>query len=203
MINLAKLFKDYNDTGALNEYINLYGFVADNVFLTKSGDLGVVIQVDGIDYECLDQNTLDNVTRRFEAAVRGFGEQYRIHQYLFKRNNETIPHQLYDNELVNQAIQNRSTYLASRSEELCSIQIYYVILYHGFRHKPSLARGVSRLFTEPGRGWKEIVGGFSSRAHMTLVESELDAGIKTLIRRVDSFITELNDLCHLICLRKD
>ena len=72
MINLAKLFKDYNDTGALNEHINLYGFVADHVFLTKSGDLGVVIQVEGIDYECLDQNTLDNITRRFEVALRGF-----------------------------------------------------------------------------------------------------------------------------------
>ena len=91
MINLARLFKDYNDTGALNEYINLYGFVADQVFLTKSGDLGAVIHVDGIDHECLDQNTLDNVTRRFEAAMRGFGEQYRIYQYLFKRNNETDP----------------------------------------------------------------------------------------------------------------
>jgi len=52
----------------LNEYINLYGFVADQVFLTKSGDLGAVIHVHGIDHECLDQNTLDNVTRRFEAA---------------------------------------------------------------------------------------------------------------------------------------
>ena len=197
MINLAKLFKDYNDTGALNEYVNLYGFVADNVFLTKSGDLGVVIQVDGIDYECLDQNTLDNLTRRLEAASRGFSEQYRVYQYLFKRNNETIPHQLYDNELVNEAIKNRSTYLASRSEELYSIEIYYVVLYHGSRHKPSLARSFSRLFTEPGRGFEEMVSGFSTRVHMTLIESELDAGIKTLIHRVESFLTQLNDLCQL------
>ncbi|PYV43934.1 MAG: hypothetical protein DMG06_08580, partial [Acidobacteria bacterium] len=68
MINLAKLFKDYNDAGALNEYLNLYGFVADQVFLTKSGDLGVVVQVEGIDYECLDENPLDSITRRLEVA---------------------------------------------------------------------------------------------------------------------------------------
>src|ERR1044071_7640090 len=121
MINLARLFKDYNDAGALNEFINLYGFVGDQVFLTKSGDLGVVIAVDGIDHECLDQNTLDNVTRRFEAAMRSFGEQYRIYQYLLKRNNEAIPHQLYESALVNQAIANRAAYLASRSQELYSI----------------------------------------------------------------------------------
>src|SRR4029453_1465023 len=121
MINLARLFKDYNDTGALNEYINLYGFAADQVFLTKSGDLGVVVHVDGIDHECLDQNTLDNMTRRFEVAMRGFGEQYRIYQYLFKRNNERMSSQRYDNELVNQAIKNRADYLASRAVELYSI----------------------------------------------------------------------------------
>ena len=156
MINLAKLFKDYNDTGALNEYINLYGFVADQVFLTKSGDLGVVIHVDGIDHECLDQNTLDNMTRRFEAAMRGFGEQYRIYQYLFKRNNESdSASTLYDSELVNQAIETELSLSGfSRSEELYSIQIYYVVLYQGFRHKPSLTTSISRLFTTT-RPWPE------------------------------------------------
>ena len=185
MINLARLFKDYNDTGALNEYINLYGFVADQVFLTKSGDLGAVIHVDGIDHECLDQNTLDNVTRRFEAAMRGFGEQYRIYQYLLKRNNESIPHRRYDSELVNQAIETRSAFLASRSEELYSIQIYYVVLYQGFRHKPSMTRAVSRLFTQPGRGLKEILGSFSTRTHIALMESEMDAATSTLLHQVE------------------
>ena len=130
------------------------GSLPTSVFLTKSGDLGAVIHVDGIDHECLDQNTLDNVTRRFEAAMRGFGEQYRVYQYLLKRNNESIPHRRYDSELVNQAIETRSAFLASRSEELYSIQIYYVVLYQGFRHKPSMTRAVSRLFTTT-RPWPE------------------------------------------------
>jgi len=42
MISLARLFKAYNDAGTLNEYVNLFGFANDQVFLTKSGDLGVV-----------------------------------------------------------------------------------------------------------------------------------------------------------------
>jgi type IV secretory pathway VirB4 component len=129
MINLAKLFKDYNDAGALNEHINLYGFVSDQVFLTKSGDLGVVVQVEGIDYECLDENPLDNMTRRLEVAQKVFDPQFRIYQYLLKRNNATIPYQLYDNEVVNQAIRNRMAHLQSQAETLFSISIYYVILY--------------------------------------------------------------------------
>jgi type IV secretion system protein VirB4 len=156
MINLAKLFKDYNDSGTLNEYINLYGFVADQVFLTKSGDLGAVIHGDGVDYECLDQNTLENVTRRFEAATRGFGEQYRIYQYLFKRNQEQIPFQLYRDELVNQAIRNRADHLASRAEELYEIQIYYVVLYEGFRFKTSLSKSFRRLASEPATGYCQV-----------------------------------------------
>src|SRR6478672_5697800 len=107
MMNLAKLFKDYNDTGTLNEHINLYGFISDHVFLTKSGDLGVVLQVEGLDYECLDQNTLDHVTRRFEVALKLLDDKFRCYQYLSKRNNQNIPYQLYDNEVVNQAIHNR------------------------------------------------------------------------------------------------
>ncbi len=203
MINLARLFKDYNETGALNEYINLYGFVADQVFLTKSGDLGAVIHVDGIDHECLDQNTLDNVTRRFEAAMRGFGEQYRIYQYLLKRNHESIPHRLYDSELVSQAIETRSAFLASRSEELYSIQIYYVVLYQGFRHRPSLTRAVSRLFTQPGRGLKEILGSLSTRTQVALIESDMEAATSTLLRQVESFIAQLSDLCQVTLLHKD
>jgi type IV secretion system protein TrbE len=82
MINLAKLFKDYNSAGALNEHINLYGFVSDQVFLTKSGDLGTVIQVEGIDYECLDEKPLENITRRLEVAQKVLDPQFRIYQYL-------------------------------------------------------------------------------------------------------------------------
>ena len=91
MINLARLFKDYNDAGALNEYINLYGFVSDQAFLTKSGDLGVVIQVEGIDYECLDENPIDSITRRLEVAQKIFDPKFRIYQYLLKCNNANIP----------------------------------------------------------------------------------------------------------------
>ncbi len=203
MINLAKLFKDYNNAGTLNEYINLYGFADDQVFLTKSGDLGVVVHVDGIDHECLDQNTLDNMTRRFEVAMRGFGEQYRIYQYLFKRNNERISCQLYDNELVNQAIKNRADYLASRAVELYSIQIYYVILHEGFRHKTSFLQRISKFASDPGKAAGEIVGAFSTSAEVVLIEAEVDEGIATLLHRANSFVSQLSDLCRLTLLHKN
>ncbi len=54
MMPLARIVKDISDAGALNVLLNLYGFVDDQVFLTKSGDLGVVLALQGVDYECLD-----------------------------------------------------------------------------------------------------------------------------------------------------
>jgi type IV secretory pathway VirB4 component len=50
MLRLQRIFKNYAETGSFNEQVNLYGFVDSHVFLTKSGDLGVVIEVQGVDY---------------------------------------------------------------------------------------------------------------------------------------------------------
>ncbi|HKW17951.1 MAG TPA: hypothetical protein VJO35_10615, partial [Terriglobales bacterium] len=92
MLNLKKLLNPYTETGALNEQINLYGFIDPHAFLTKSGDVGVILQVHGVDYECLDVNALDTLTKRLESAFRLFDSNFRVYQYLFKRNHETIPH---------------------------------------------------------------------------------------------------------------
>ena len=78
MVNLKKVLKSYAETGALNEQVNLYGFVDQHAFLTKSGDVGVVLQVRGVDYECLDGNLLDTLTKRLESALKLFDENFRI-----------------------------------------------------------------------------------------------------------------------------
>ena len=88
MFKLQRIFKNYEETGSFNEQVNLYGFVDSHVFLTKTGDLGVVLEVRGVDYECLDGNTLDGLTKRLESALKLLDENYRHLPVLFKRNNE-------------------------------------------------------------------------------------------------------------------
>src|SRR5207244_3275392 len=70
MLKLKRIFKNYEETGSLNEQVNLYGFVDSHMFLTKTGDLGVVVEVRGVDYECLDQTTLASLTKRLESAFK-------------------------------------------------------------------------------------------------------------------------------------
>ena len=97
MLRLSRIFKNYNDTGSLSEQINLYGFIGPYVFLTKTGEVGVILEVRGVDYECLDDASIDGLTKRLESALKLFDENHRVYQYLFKRNNEAIPYKLYDN----------------------------------------------------------------------------------------------------------
>ncbi len=59
MLRLQRIFKNYAETGSFNEQVNLYGFIDSHIFLTKTGDLGVILEVRGVDYECLDSNTVD------------------------------------------------------------------------------------------------------------------------------------------------
>ena len=74
MLRLSRIFKNYNETGSLSEQINLYGFIGPHAFLTKSGEVGVVLEVRGVDYECLDATAIDGFTKRLESALKLFDE---------------------------------------------------------------------------------------------------------------------------------
>src|SRR5260370_29032834 len=104
MLRLSRIFKNYDETGSLNEQINLYGFIGPHVFLTKSGEGGAILEVRGVDYECLDAASIDGSTKRLESALKLLDENYRVYQYLFNRNNETVPHKLYGDPIVDTAI---------------------------------------------------------------------------------------------------
>src|ERR1700675_1572781 len=133
MLRLSRIFKNYNETGSLNEQINLYGFIGPHVFLTKTGEVGVILELHGVDYECLDAVAIDGLTKRLESALKLFDENCRVYQYLFKRNNETIPYKLYANPIVDAAIKNRIAYLATKADTLFSLSIYYVVLFQEFQ----------------------------------------------------------------------
>ena len=84
MLNLKRVFKNYEETGSLNTMINLFGFIGPKVFLTKSGDAGIVLELGGVDYEYRDAPEIDALTKRLESALRLFDEKYRVYQFLFK-----------------------------------------------------------------------------------------------------------------------
>ena len=91
MLRLDKVIKPWKETAALNDHINLYGFWNKTTFLTKSGDVGMVLSVPGVDYESLDRAAQEYAVKRLEAALKAFGPGFHVYQYLFKSNRPDIP----------------------------------------------------------------------------------------------------------------
>ena len=91
MLRLDKVIKPWRESAVLNDHINLYGFWNETAFLTKSGDVGMILSVPGVDYESLDRSEQKYAVKRLEAALKAFGPGFHVYQYLFKSNRPDIP----------------------------------------------------------------------------------------------------------------
>ena len=172
------------------------------VFLTKTGDLGVILEVRGVDYECLDGATIDGLTKRLESALKLFDENYRVYQYLFKRNNETIPYKLYGNPVVDAAIQNRIAYLASKADTLFSLSIYYVVLYEGFRPSRRLSDALLEFPNHPLKAFRELLAGLFTKQQVVLLDGDIGKTQAALLQKIESFILQVSDFLPVRLLDK-
>ena len=202
MLRLKRIFKNYADTGSFNDLLNLYGFIDEHVFLTKTGDLGVMLEVRGVDYECLDDTAIDGLTKRLESALRLFDENYRVYQYLFKRNNPTIPYKLYGSPIVDTAIQNRIAYLATKADTLFSLSICYVLLFEGFRYSRTLRSTLADFPKRPAKTLADLLAFFSTQKQVVLLDREIAKARAALVQKVESFIVHVSDFLTVRLLDK-
>lgn len=129
MVNLRKFLKPYKDAGALHSLVPIRRFIDDRVFLTKRNQLGVVLQVDGVDAECLTEAMLESSTRRIAAAWRSFDDRFRIYQYVVKQSHPGFEH---SNDCASpvaaETTRKRIDYLESKKPGLFSIRLFFVVL---------------------------------------------------------------------------
>src|SRR5712692_5354040 len=202
MLRLKRVFKNYEETGSLNERVNLYGFIGPEVFLTKTGELGLILEVRGVDYECLDGAAIDALTKRLESALKLFGDDYRVYQYLFKRNNETIPYKLYGKPVVDAAIQNRIAYLGSKADTLFSLSIYYVILHRGPQISHSVGNALAQFPEHPRKALAELSARFFAKKQVLVLGNEISKAQATLLQKAESFILQVSDFLTVRLLDK-
>ena len=202
MLRLSRIFKNYNETGSLSEQINLYGFIGPHVFLTKSGEVGLILEVRGVDYECLDDASIDGFTKRLESALKLFDENYRIYQYLFKRNNEAIPYKLYTNPIVNAAIKTRIAYLGSKADTLFSLSVYYVVLYQGFQVSHKLGSALAEFPKDPKKAVADLRAHFSGEKQVVALGRHVASAEAALLQKARSFILQVSDFLPLRMLDK-
>ena len=184
MLNLAKIIKPWQESGALNAQINLYGFWNENTFLTKSGDMGTVLKVEGIDYESLDKDSQVVAVNHLEAALKTFTTEFRIYQYLHKTSRPHIPFEEYGDPLVDAAIDQRKRYFEAKAGSLYQIDIYYVIVYEKKRAKRGIRPALSHLSSDPGRAIKDIGALLSGKQMTMLLKEELNLDTSILHQRV-------------------
>src|SRR5580704_17452089 len=202
MLRLSRIFKNYNETGSLSEQINLYGFIGPHTFLTKTGEVGLILEVSGVDYECLDDASIDGLTKRLESALKLFDENYRIYQYLFKRNHEAVPYKLYNNSIVDTAIKNRIAYLGSKADTLFSLSVYYVVLYQGFQNLKRLGSALAEFSKSPKTAVASLRAQFSSQKQALVLERQASAAEAALLQKARSFVLQVSDFLAVRMLDK-
>ena len=200
MLRLDKVIKPWKESAALNDHINLYGFWNETAFLTKSGDLGMVLQVQGVDYESLDTAGQEYAVKRLESALKAFGQGFHVYQYLFKANRPEIPFASYDDPIVEAAVEQRRQFFESKRDHLYQIEIFYVVLLEGARSKRGIGTALARLFSDPSGAIGELQAQFSNNSVKTLLRVQIEADLARLDQRVQAFTRQLADFVKITLL---
>jgi type IV secretion system protein VirB4 len=190
VIRICDIAGDYLESGAMSSLIGLLAFVDRHTFLTKGGDLGVVIRVPGLDAESLDHPERDQAARRFESAIRIFDERFRVYQYLLKRDHAPIPRAHYEDPVVEQAISNRAALLESKGRELYTFQIFMVVMYEGWHRAGTCGDRIRAWVTRPRNALFEML---SAGRSLRIIEHDLDQARELLANKAESFVVQLGD----------
>jgi type IV secretion system protein VirB4 len=185
---MARILRDYRNAGSLNSLLSLWGFVDDDVVLTKAGHLAIVWRVRGVDYEGLTHAQRTALTHRVEATLRLLDDQCRFYQYLLKQTIAPILPDSLATGVAQEAIERRAAYLNERRNDLYELAIYYVLVYE----PPSLGRSghIPRWWPTPAHAARTRL---SARATTRLLESELNRAIAALRDRARAVEIQLSE----------
>jgi len=197
MLRLDKVIKPWKESAALNDHINLYGFWNQAAFLTKSGDVGMVLRVPGVDYESLDHAEQEYAVKRLEAALKAFGPGFHVYQYLFKSNRPEIPFASYDDPVVEAAIDQRRQFFEAKRDQLYQVEIFYAVVLEGPRSKTGVGAALAQLFRDPAGAFAELRTQFTSNSMKLLLRSQIETALSTLEQKVQAFSRQLADFMQI------
>lgn len=203
MLRLDRVVKPWKEAAALTDHINLYGFWNETTFLTKSGDLGMVLRVPGVDYESLDQGEQEYAVKRLEAALKAFGPGFHVYQYLFKSNRPNVPFARYDDPVVEAAIDQRRQFFEAKRDQLYQVEIFYCVLLEGARSKTGVRAALGRLFRDPVGAIGELRAQFTSNSMKSLLRSQIEHDLARLNQRVQAFTRQLADFVQIDVLKQE
>jgi type IV secretion/conjugal transfer VirB4 family ATPase len=202
MLRLDKVIKPWQESAALNDHINLYGFWNETAFLTKSGDVGMILGVPGVDYESLDRSEQEYAVKRLDAALKAFGPGFHVYQYLFKSNRPDIPFATYDDPIVEAAIDQRRKFFEAKRDHLYQVEIFYCILLEGARSRTGVGAALARLLRDPEGAIAELKSQFTNDSMKKLLRTHIERDLQRLDQHVQAFARQLADFMQIEILNR-
>ena len=202
MLRFDKVIKPWKESAALNDHINLYGFLNETTFLTKSGDVGMVLSISGVDYESLDRSEQEYAVKRLEAALKMFGPGFHVYQYLFKSNRPDIPFATYDDPVVDAAIDQRRKFFERKRDHLYQVELFYCILLEGARSKTGIGTALARLLRDPEGAIAELKSQFTNNSMKKLLRTHIERDLQRLDQHVQAFARQLADFTQVEVLNQ-
>ena len=194
MIRLDRMTKEYREAGALHSLIGVHAALDERTFLTKSGQILQFLRVAGVDHECLDHPQLEQVARRFEAALRVFTGAFRLYQIMLKRGHAELPFEPPANPTVREAVRNRIEHLRAKADSLFTLDLHFAIAYDPALGKRDLGSHLGAALKHPHRAATELL---SQSKTLRILETDLIRAIQTLSTKVTSFAVQLRDAVDL------
>jgi type IV secretion system protein TrbE len=176
--------KPFNTLVPISQWVDTY------TFLVKTGHAGIMLQLKGINRDCINGAMAEAFTARVRQALKGFSDDYRIYEFVIKNGDAEIPvsdHAI--NNLAREAALKRKRFL--ESNDLYKSGIFYCFLY-----KPKPLN-----YTPRPRGGLSI--SLKLKSHLKILARELERNRRTVFHRARSFVTEIGDLLQPRILPKD
>ena len=138
MRTIAQVFGPPERSDPLSRWIPYSRFVDRDVLATKTGCVGMTLEMEGVDYETLSQEQLERVSDQFLAAHRVFDGRFRVYHHFLKRDGGRVSRRgRYDDPIVERSIRERAEFLERAG--LYSIRLFTTILFEADPAKPGLA----------------------------------------------------------------
>ena len=188
MMNVDRIFRDYKDSGALNELLAIWGFIDDSNFLTKAGDVGVVLEMKGPDATALTHDDRKRVTHQFEAALRLMDERVRVYQYFIKEHvGPFCAPAVATRPVASEAFERRAGYLNGRRDQLFTVGQYIVLLLE-HEKLSGAGKAVREFWSRPIQVIREQL---SLKDTATFLEGQIDALVRALDQATGSVSVQL------------
>lgn len=187
MLDLRKQTSKFEESKPFHTLINVAAFVSRRHFITKTFDVGVVIKYESPDVECAEPERIDALTSQLTSACRAFGEDVVVTNYLVKSSHPDLSAPVYQNPVLNQAVQGRIEFLKKRGARLFSFEGYLAVVVKSKWASPSIRERLKAWARSPRKALRQSLR-VEDRA--AVLDETVAASIKALDRAVDSFLEQ-------------